>query len=302
MALQAAADELYGLPPEQFTAARDDFANRLRQAGERELATAVRDLRRPSVSAWLVNLLVRRRGPDLDDLVDIGDRIRSAMTSGAGDAVRTLTEERRSAIESLVAAVEAMAGRPVTPAVAEEVRLTLEAATADLTAATAVRSGRLVRPLRYAGFGELPDLAGAVGLAPARAAPAPRPAGRRPKDPAGRATARDEAARDEAARDEAARDEAARAAHHAAGAADDAQRAYEQRLTEQVDAEARVVAATEAAQAAADQLAAAHEAEKSATEATTTAREAARAAHAAADAARRRLAGLRAEPTVKRRQ
>ncbi len=287
MALQAAADELYGLPPEQFTAARDDFANRLRQAGERELATAVRDLRRPSVSAWLVNLLVRRRGPDLDDLVDIGDRIRSAMTSGAGDAVRTLTEERRSAIESLVAAVEAMAGRPVTPAVAEEVRLTLEAATADLTAATAVRSGRLVRPLRYAGFGELPDLAGAVGLAPARAAPAPRPAGRRPKDPAGRATARDEAAR---------------AAHHAAGAADDAQRAYEQRLTEQVDAEARVVAATEAAQAAADQLAAAHEAEKSATEATTTAREAARAAHAAADAARRRLAGLRAEPTVKRRQ
>lgn len=292
MALQAAADELYGLPPEQFTAARDDFANRLRQAGERELATAVRDLRRPSVSAWLVNLLVRRSGPDLDDLVDIGDRIRSAMTSGAGDAVRTLTEERRSAIESLVAAVEAMAGRPVTPAVAEEVRLTLEAATADLTAATAVRSGRLVRPLRYAGFGELPDLAGAVGLAPARAAPAPRPAGRRPKDPAGRATARDEAARDEAAR----------AAHHAAGAADDAQRAYEQRLTEQVDAEARVVAATEAAQAAADQLAAAHEAEKSATEATTTAREAARAAHAAADAARRRLAGLRAEPTVKRRQ
>lgn len=297
MALQAAADELYGLPPEQFTAARDDFANRLRQAGERELATAVRDLRRPSVSAWLVNLLVRRRGPDLDDLVDIGDRIRSAMTSGAGDAVRTLTEERRSAIESLVAAVEAMAGRPVTPAVAEEVRLTLEAATADLTAATAVRSGRLVRPLRYAGFGELPDLAGAVGLAPARAAPAPRPAGRRPKDPAGRATARDEAARDEAARDE-----AARAAHHAAGAADDAQRAYEQRLTEQVDAEARVVAATEAAQAAAHQLASAHEAEKSATEATTTAREAARAAHAAADAARRRLAGLRAEPTVKRRQ
>jgi hypothetical protein len=289
MALQAAADELYGLPPEQFAAARDGFANRLRQAGERELATAVRNLRRPSVSAWLVNVLVRRRGTDLDDLVDIGDHLRSAMARGAGDAVRSLTEDRRTAIARLVADVEAMAGRPVTPGVSEEVRLTLEAATADPTAATAVRSGRLVRPLRYAGFGELPDLAGAVGLSPARPAPAAHRAGQRPKDSA-------------AAR-AAARQEAERAAHEAAGAADDAQRAYEQRVAEHADAEATASTASETADAAAKQLAAARQAEKSAAAATTQARKAARAAHAAADAARRRLAGLRTEPgTAKRRQ
>jgi len=289
MALQAAADELYGLPPDQFTAARDDFVGRLRKAGERELAAAVRDLRRPSVSAWLVNLLVRRRGPDLDELVDIGDRLRRAMANRAGADVRRLTEDRRAAIASLVADGEAMAGRPVAPDVSEEVRLTLEAATADLTAATAVRSGRLVRPLRYAGFGELPDLAGAVGLVPARPAPAANRAGQRPKDSA-------------AAR-AAAREEAERAAHEAAGAADDAQRAYEQRVAEHADAEATAATASETADTAAKQLAAARKAEKSAAAATTQAREAARAAHAAADAARRRLAGLRTEPgTAKRRQ
>lgn len=287
MALQAAADELYGLPPEQFTAARDDFAARLRKAGERELATAVRDLRRPSVSAWLVNLLVRRRGPDLDELVDIGDRLRWAMANRAGADVRRLTEDRRAAIASLVVDGEAMAGRPVAPDVSEEVRLTLEAATADLTAATAVRSGRLVRPLRYAGFGELPDLTGAVGLVPAQPAPAANRAGQRPKDSA-------------AAR-AAAREEAERAAHEAAGAADDAQRAYEQRVAEHALAVGAVEEAQDTAEdvrrqfvEATDRLQASRAAERSAAAAADAARRAARQAHDAAAAARQRLAKARA--------
>lgn len=287
MALQAAADELYGLPPDQFTAARDDFAKRLRRAGERELATAVRDLRRPSLSAWLVNLLVRRRGPDLDELVDIGDRLRSAMANRAGADVRRLTEDRRAAIASLVADGEAMAGRPVAPDVSEEVRLTLEAATADLTAATAVRSGRLVRPLRYAGFGELPDLAGAVGLAPARPAPAANRAGQRPKD--------------SAAAWAAAREEAERAAHEAAGAADDAQRAYEQRVDEHALAVGAVEEAQDTAEGirrqlveATDRLQTSRAAERAAAAAADAARRAARQAHNAAAAARQRLAKARA--------
>ena len=148
MALQQVADELYALAPEQFVAARDDFAGRLRRSGGRDLAAAVRALRRPTVSAWLVNLLVRRRARGLDELLEIGEELRSAMTTGAGDDVRRLTDHRRTAVAALTADLAALAGRPVPAGAAEEVRLTLEAATADPAAAAAVRSGRLVRPLR----------------------------------------------------------------------------------------------------------------------------------------------------------
>lgn len=286
MALQAAVDELYALPPEQFTAARDDFAKRLRQAGERELAAAVRELRRPSVAAWLVNVLVRHRSDDLDQLLDLGAELRAAMTGGTGEDVRHLTELRRKAVTTMVAAVAALTDRPVPPAVAAEVQATLEAATADPTAAAAVRSGRLVRSLRYAGFGELPDLAGAVGLAPDRGAPKKRPVRRTT----------------ESASTAAKRREAERKAHEAAGVADDAQRTYEQRLAERADTEASAVAAAKAVNAATDrlrqaeqELAGVREAERHAADAVTTARRTARAAHQAADAARERLAALRSD-------
>ncbi len=58
--LEEIADELYGLPPEEFTAARDARACALR-ASDRALADAVCALRRPTTAAWLVDLLVRER-------------------------------------------------------------------------------------------------------------------------------------------------------------------------------------------------------------------------------------------------
>lgn len=284
MTLQAAADELYGLPPEQFTAARDDFAARLRKAGERELAVAVRELRRPSVPAWLVNLLVRHRAAGLDRLLETGDQLRSAMASGAGDDVRRLSNDRRSAVGALVTGIEELADRPVTPAVLDDVVATLEAATADHTAATAVRSGRLVRALHYAGFGELPDLSGAVGLAPA--APS-KPRRATPSPAATKASAAE-------------RRSAERAAQEAAGAADDAQRAYELRAAQQAQARAGVESAEGAVSEAAArlenaqaELATARHREKAAESEAAAAHRSARAAHAAAEVARRHLADVR---------
>lgn len=287
MALQAAADELYGLPPEQFTAARDDFAKRLRSAGERDLASAVRDLRRPSVSAWLVNVLVRHCGPELDQLVDLGDRLRSAMRRGLGTDVRRLTEDRRKAIVDLAGQAQALVDRPVAGGVLDEVRATLEAATADATAATAVRSGRLVRALSYAGFGE-PDLAGAIGLAAAAAPSAGR--GRRAKVapiPAAPATKEEV-------------EKAELAAYEASGRADDAQRSYEQRLAEHAaavsaveDARSAIEALQQQVTAAAEVLGASEHSERSTAAAVDAARREARQAHDAATAARQRLSTAR---------
>jgi hypothetical protein len=156
--LDEVADRLYALSPEEFTAARNSAA---RAASDDDLRKAVKALRRPTASAHAVNVLVRQRADEVDALVSLGDEMRAAM-GGDPREVRRLAEERRSRISDLV--------DPDLPtAVQQDVTATLEAATADPDLAAAVRSGRLVKPLSYAGFGTMPDLADAVAT-PVRAA------------------------------------------------------------------------------------------------------------------------------------
>ena len=51
--------ELYVLPPTDFVAARNELVRQARAAGSREIAERLQHLRRPTRSAWLVNLLAR---------------------------------------------------------------------------------------------------------------------------------------------------------------------------------------------------------------------------------------------------
>ncbi|MGH9246982.1 MAG: hypothetical protein ACRD29_22225, partial [Acidimicrobiales bacterium] len=79
-------DSLYQLPPEEFVAARDALARELRQAGNKDSATAVTALRRPTVAAWALNQL-RQRDPDgVEELSAVGDSLRDAQERAlAGD-------------------------------------------------------------------------------------------------------------------------------------------------------------------------------------------------------------------------
>ena len=63
MDLDAAVDELYGLAPEEFLARRTALAATAKRAGDVGLARQITALRKPTVAAWAVNLLARRR-PD----------------------------------------------------------------------------------------------------------------------------------------------------------------------------------------------------------------------------------------------
>jgi hypothetical protein len=174
--LAQVADELYGLPPAEFTAARDERARVAKAAGGREDAAAIKKLARPTTSAWLVNQLSREAPDGLGRLFEVADALQEAQRTLAGDRLRELSAQRRQVVTELLpvaAAVADRAGQPASPAVLEEVRATLEAAVADNDARDAVRSGRLTRPLAYAGLGEV-DLAAAVALAPA--SPPERPA------------------------------------------------------------------------------------------------------------------------------
>ena len=164
-ALLEAADRLYGLPLPDFTPARDALAKDLR-AEDRPLSDRVKKLKKPSVAAWAVNLLVRGEAGQLDQVLTVGAALREAQASLDGDELRALTRQRRqltAAVTKQARALAAQHGQRLTGSVADQVEATLTAAMLDAGAAEAVRSGLLVTALAATGVDEL-DLAGAVGV------------------------------------------------------------------------------------------------------------------------------------------
>ena len=79
MTLDEVVAQLYALPPEEFTAARGEAVAAARTAGDRDLAKQIGALRRPTVAAWLVNLLAHQRPDLIGDLLALGDAMRTAQ-------------------------------------------------------------------------------------------------------------------------------------------------------------------------------------------------------------------------------
>src|SRR5438552_1770612 len=116
MNLEQVADELYALAPAAFTAARDEQARRARASGDADLAGTIKKLRRPTVSAWLVNLLAREDGGQVDALLELGQSLREAHETK--EAVRA----RREAEAAERARQEAEAAERNRQDAAEDVR------------------------------------------------------------------------------------------------------------------------------------------------------------------------------------
>jgi hypothetical protein len=154
-------ERLYAAPPEGFVAARAEAVAAAKEAGDRDTAKRFGALKKPTVAAWLVNLLALRRPELLDELVDLAAALRSAQRDLKGDELRELSTERRRAVSALVAEARRLAveADPLVSAgklPLAEVENTLTAALADTDIAEQVRSGRLIRAVSYAGFGEVP--------------------------------------------------------------------------------------------------------------------------------------------------
>jgi len=264
--LDTVADELYALPPEDFTTARDAAA---KAADDAELKTAVKALRKPTASAHAVNQIVRDDPDAIDALLDLGDELREAMTGKAGD-VRALTEARREQISALL-------DKALPANIRDDVTATLEAATADPELGAAVRSGRLVKPLRYAGFGAMPDLSDAVATPlPDRRTPPRKPVKRATKTAPKKAASAKQTGPSEddaqaAAKRERELNEMRQRVLDLSGEADDAQRRYDEAARAVVEARKLLDRAEEER---------------------TNAHKAAREAHAAAEKARRELGKL----------
>lgn len=165
MDLDAVADELYALPPAEFTAARDARAAEAVRDGDRPLAERIKGLRKPTLSAWASNLLIRARPDEAEPLLELGEALRDAYRNVDGAQLRTLSAQQRQVTAALARQARrlaAEAGQPIGNQALQEVQETLHAALADPEAARAWASGRLTRPLGAAGF---PAAAAATGEA-----------------------------------------------------------------------------------------------------------------------------------------
>jgi len=162
--LLEAADRLYALPQGDFTPARDALVKEHKT--DKELAARLKALKKPSVAAWVVNLLVRRESEQVDQLLTVGAALRAAQENLDAAQLRELTKQRRQLTHAVTTRARQLAGEEgtrVTEAVAEQVEATLTAAMVDEGAGNAVRSGLLVAALSATGVDAV-DVAKAVAV------------------------------------------------------------------------------------------------------------------------------------------
>ena len=166
------AADLYGLPLEEFTKARDELAKELRRAGRKEAADELKALRKPSVSAWTVNQLARRRPQEIRGLVKSGEELRKAQRAAVGgrgpEALRDASRSHRDRLDELTAAArhELGADGPTLQRVIQ----TLRAASVDKETSKALLAGTLTGDVEQSGFGPV------LSVVPARTSRArPRP-------------------------------------------------------------------------------------------------------------------------------
>ncbi len=161
--LAAIADRLYAGSPEAFTDARNAAA---RECGDKELAARVKKLKKPTVAAWAVNLLVRRESEQIDSVLELAASLRAAAEALDATELRALNRQRRQLTNALATSARSLAretGVRLTDQVVEQVEGTLTAAMLDPVAAEVVRTGRVVAAFTSTGVSDL-DVASVVAV------------------------------------------------------------------------------------------------------------------------------------------
>jgi hypothetical protein len=163
--IQTAADELYALSPDDFIERRKQLVAEARQGRDRELATQINQLRRPTRSAWLINLLAHQEPEALTALLELGAALQDAQQRMAGDELRQLSAERRKMVDTLARRAVELGrddGYNAPEGAVQEVGQTLQSALGDPEIADLIRAGHLTQAVTYGGFGPT-DLASALG-------------------------------------------------------------------------------------------------------------------------------------------
>jgi hypothetical protein len=162
--LERELDDLYGLPLEEFTRARNELARRLKRAHQGDAAASVQALRKPGLVAWTANRLSRSEPGLVETLLAAGESLRETQTRAlSGQAavadVNAAAAAERAAVQELVAAARELLGPRATPALVERLSQTLRGAAIDEEARGLVQRGRLTDDVQAVGFGPLTAVA-----------------------------------------------------------------------------------------------------------------------------------------------
>jgi hypothetical protein len=146
--LDAQIDELYKLPLDEFTKARNALAKTLSGKDKKDVASLVK----PSVAMWVVNQLYWHDAPTYNALVDASDKLRAAhraALSGRNVDTRKPDDLHRTTLEKALARAAAIAqkqGAPLSDPARDAVRRTLAVLPTDEP------PGRLTREPPAVGF------------------------------------------------------------------------------------------------------------------------------------------------------
>jgi hypothetical protein len=157
-------DELYGVPPGEFTAARNAKAAALKAAGRAEDAQTVRQLAKPTPFLWAVNQLARQDSERLAHFIDVVRRGRRSQLHDprtAAEDMKTIRAELQ-ALTSRATEILTTAGYSAPSSSSARISNTVLGAATDDDRVDDLRHGRLDAELAAPGFEVL------AGAAPAR--------------------------------------------------------------------------------------------------------------------------------------
>jgi hypothetical protein len=164
--LDEATDHLYSVDLDAFVPERTRLARELRDAGDRSAAEQVAKLKKPTVAAWALNQLARKRRRDVDLLLGAGHRLRQAqegVVSGADrEAFEKAQKTQRDALRRLTQQASQLLGGASSQALSQ-ISGTLRAAAVSEEGRELLARGRFTTPLEPEGF----DVFGALPAPPA---------------------------------------------------------------------------------------------------------------------------------------
>src|SRR5688572_24196292 len=104
-AAERAIDALYEAPPDAFTKKRDTLVRELKSEGDDEHAAEVKQLRKPTRIAYVLNQLARRHPDAVADLVDVGRDLaraqREALRGRASEGLREVIARQRDVVSDV---------------------------------------------------------------------------------------------------------------------------------------------------------------------------------------------------------
>jgi hypothetical protein len=161
-------DELYRLPLDEFTAARDALSRDLRARGDKDAAARVKALKKPNVAAWALNQLAHRHPRPVEQLFEVTAKVRDAqrkVMSGRKADLRKVTDERNAVVAKLTRLAEELldkSGHAASGQTMSAIGDSLVAVASDEQGAEALRRGVLTREFRP---GAVVDV-GVLGVVP----------------------------------------------------------------------------------------------------------------------------------------